>query len=753
MSFNRIGAGALLIAACIGGALACGPDFPWQLLTFRDRTVSDRVELNFAFEASRLVSAAGSLPRAVEPEGSPVPEAVTNEREEARSSAWRSLVAGGDVAALEAKLDAARAAANGEAALVAGAGLPVAVATYIAGAIEFNADRLESALRYFDAIDGLPPDQRQLRAVAAAFMRGRAHQQLGQLEPARAAFRAACRYAEAGAPDPMGLCVASLGEEARLDLVEAGFIETPWPVAASDVDDVAFARLIANAVRLYADQAARGSKMAVLSLGEVARRLMSEEDDLKLAVADPLARRLLVAYLASTGRGGFWEEKESQDPEVVRAIEAVLSLPAPAPGPDLDRLAALAYQGGRYDLAERLVAATSQPLGLWVRAKLALRRGDRAAAVRDWTAAFTATETTSAETTLDAESKIRLRGELAVMRLSQGEYRDSLQLLFPVAGTYWGDIIYIAERVLTLDELKTFVDALPPAPETPQTQDDRAWDSSASPVTGLRGLLGRRLVRAGRTSEALAYFPAKLPGGATGEPDGNRAIVDDVRDYADAIASARPPSFEWPWQKVSRAEAAFRLATMTRVQGMGLMGTSGPPDLWEVYGSFAYGYGQASPDGRARSPSTLLGPDEARRFAASAPKPDARFHYRGIAADQAVAAADLLPQRSQAYAATLCWAARYAIDSGDEEKATAIYKRYVATGAYQAWAKDFGRTCVDPDFEAAKTFWQRRVTTWVKQMAGSAWRHSGLLAVLAIAGLAIAILGRWFLRARRPEEA
>ncbi|HET6223235.1 MAG TPA: hypothetical protein VFE11_13770, partial [Dongiaceae bacterium] len=601
--------------------------------------------------------------------------------------------------------------------------------------------------------DRLPPEQRNIRAVAAAYMQGRIHQSLGQLAPARAAFQATRRSAEAGAPDPLGLAVASLGEEARLDLVEAGFIETPWPVAANDVDDAAFARLIANAVRLYADQAARGSAMAVLSLGEVARGLMGEEDDLKLAVADPLTRRLLVAYLASTERGGLWDEKENQDPKIIRAIEAVVALPAPAPGPDLDRLAALAYQGGRYDLAERLVAATNQPLGLWVRAKLALRGGDRAAAVRDWTAAFTAIETTGSETTLDAESKTRLRGELAVMRLSQGEYRDSLQLLFPVAGTYWGDIIYIAERVLTLDELKAFVDALPPAPATTQDQDNRAWGSSSSPVTGLRSLLGRRLVRAGRTSEALAYFPTKLPGGATGEPDGNRATVEDVRDYVGAIAAARPPSFEWPWQKASRAEAAFRLATMTRVQGMGLMGTSGPPDLWEVYGSFAYGFGQASPDGRAKSPSTLLGPDEAHRFAASAPRPDARFHYRGIAVDQAVAAADLLPQRSQAYAATLCWAARYAIDSGDEEKATAIYKRYVATGAYQAWAKNFGRECVDPDFESAKTFWQRRVTTWVKQMAGSAWRHGGLLAALAIACVAIVVLGRRVLRGRRPEVA
>ena len=57
MSFNRFAVAILLAAAGIGGALACGPNFPWQLLGYRDRTVSDRVELNFAFEVSRLVYA------------------------------------------------------------------------------------------------------------------------------------------------------------------------------------------------------------------------------------------------------------------------------------------------------------------------------------------------------------------------------------------------------------------------------------------------------------------------------------------------------------------------------------------------------------------------------------------------------------------------------------------------------------------------------------------------------------------------
>ena len=218
-----------------------------------------------------------------------------------------------------------------------------------------------------------------------------------------------------------------------------------------------------------------------LSLNEVARRLIAR-DELKRAVADPFVRRLLVAYVASRERDYAWDENAgAKDPVVVLVSEAVLSRPAPAAGQDLDRLAALAYQAGRYELAERLTVATNQPLGLWVRAKLALWRGDRAAAVRDWTAALTATENAGDAPTLDTDSKTRLRGELAVVRLSQGEYRDSLRLLFPVAGTYWGDVAYITERVLTVDELKAFVDALPAAREATPSTDDGFWSSSFSP--------------------------------------------------------------------------------------------------------------------------------------------------------------------------------------------------------------------------------------------------------------------------------
>ena len=473
MSFNRIGVTALVTAACIGVALACGPNFPWQLLDSREETVKAPVELNFAFEASRLVGAPNDSLRAVESDRPVDDEAAAAEREEVQSGAWRGLMPAATNDWLLARLEAARRADSGEAAKTAAAGLPVAVADYLAGAAEYHADRLDTAMAFFQAIDRLPAEQRNIRTVSAAYMRGRIHQRLGQFAPARADFQAARRYAEAGAPDPMGLAVASLGEEARLDLIEAGLIKSPWPVPQAATDDAAAARLIANAVRLYADQATRGSKMALLSLGEVARRLMDPDLDRRRILAEPIVRRLLVAYVASNQPDYTWDDTPDLEAIVAGTIEAVLSQPAPEPGPDLDRLAALAYQGGRYDLAEKFSQTTNRPLGLWVRAKLALRRGDRADAVKDWTAALTAAGQDGPAASLDQDAKTRLRGEVAVMRLSQGEYRDSLQLLFPVAKTYWGDVIYIAERVLTVDELKAFVDGLPPPP-APQARPDQS---------------------------------------------------------------------------------------------------------------------------------------------------------------------------------------------------------------------------------------------------------------------------------------
>lgn len=180
------------------------------------------------------------------------------------------------------------------------------------------------------------------------------------------------------------------------------------------------------------------------------------------------------------------------------------------------------------------------------------------------------------------------------------------------------------------------------------------------------------------------------------------------------------------------------------------MGTEGMPDVAALDGAFSYGVGRSSLTKEGLSSTAMLGPDEESRFAASAPKPNIRFHYRAVAADRAAAAADLLPKRSQAYAATLCWAARFAVDSSDQAKADAIYRRYVTNGAYQAWAKDFGWLCPQPDFEGARTFWMRRIEAWMARTAESVWRHINLVAAAVVVTMLLAAVV-W--RVRRLSRA
>jgi len=752
---------AVIATATIGGAFACGPFFPWQLFDDRADTVTKPVGLGFGFEVMRLVPAQHDKLHAVETvdfDSAPEPEAVTAERAEIAQGAWQPLLGGAERSAdyLTELLNAARQADSGKAALVAGAGLPVAVLDYIAGAIEFRADRFDSAAHYFDEIEALPREQRRIRAVAAAYMQGRIYELTGKADDARTAFRATRAQAEAGAPDPMGLAVASLGEEARIDLIEAQVIESPWPFDLADADDAKVKGLIARGVQLYAEQAARGSKIALLSLRDVAAALVADPDRLKAAITVPLVRRLLVAYVIARD-DDYGGDSLSDDPDAAsKVIDAVLGQPAPT-GDDIDRLAALAYQTARYDVGEKLVANTTRPLGLWVRAKLALRRGDRTAAVRDWTAALTELEKAGADSPLDAPAALRLRGEAAVIHVSVGDYAQSLKMLFPVANDYWGDVTYVAERVMTVDELKTFVDGLPPrTPVAPPAPDSDQMQLTDDPAVSLRYLLARRLMREGRTQEAAAYFPDTKKPPFWSDSQDDKPAAEYASAYRAALATAQ--SQTWPWQKVSRAEALFKMAMLTRQRGMELMGTEGAPDEAALGGDFSDGVGQSSPYGvtapsvlddtsssyasKRPAEKALFGPDEERRFAASAPKPDVRFHYRVIATDRALEAVDLLPQRSQAYAATLCWATRFAFDSSDLKRADSIYRRYISTGAYQPWAKKFGKDCPDPDFEGARTFWSRQALAWPG-------RHKPMAAGIAVLIVALAAGAVWLVRRRR----
>ena len=165
--------------------------------------------------------------------------------------------------------------------------------------------------------------------------------------------------------------------------------------------------------------------------------------------------------------------------------------------------------------------------------------------------------------------------ELGALHLARREYTESLDTL--LRSGYWMDAAYVAERVLTLDELgKSYVDrhwpAVAPASNASTNVEQVLETNSGTDVRReLRHLLGRRLTRMERGNEAREYYP----------PD-QQADFDTLLQNLMVEGDARSASGQ-------RAAALFVAAKLVREHGMELIGTEVEPD-WHIHGGqFAEG--------------------------------------------------------------------------------------------------------------------------------------------------------------------
>jgi tetratricopeptide (TPR) repeat protein len=723
MSKNRLLVVAITLTLGASVALACGPYFPWQLLDNRSETLTATPSNSFAYEVSHLVPAPKDGLQAVE----------FNEFQQ--SEAFRSFV-DADRAGLSPEqsdaLTSMRSAETDEDAFAKGAILPVAQRLYTAGAVDFGKKDDSTALERFQAVLDLPPDDAQARAAWAAFMIGRTQARAGDTEKAAEAFALTRALALKGAPDPLGLAVASYGEEARSHLDDARDLLDDNGALHADPEAIAtYGREIAAAAALYAEQAVRGSDSGVQSLRIIAEHVLDDADRITATVADPLVQRLLVAYVLSHDNNAPQQTAQPDpnapttaappDPVFITLVESIEKsrLDQLVAG---DRLAALAYRIGRYDLAVTLAQKTASPLASWVKAKLALRNGDLAGAAGFYAEAAGSFPATDAPPSLEDASATLLTGESGVVALARSEYMEALDKLYPVASTYWGDVVHVAERVLTVDELKTFVDAkVPqpaPAPVTTDAGDSVTASTTTTPAGQLRDLLARRLARAGRFEEALAYYQ-------------DSTVHDQAAQYAKELAETKTGK-----TRVDRARAFFAAASLARHAGMETMGTEATPDYFSSDGAFDFGIGQQKLQG------AFVTDDERKRFVASAAIPDQRYHYRYIAVDEVAQSADLLPPRSQAFAAVLCTATGWMMGTpGADEQVHNLYTRYVQEGPYVPWAANFGRDCPVPDFDdAVRTHYWRDTRNFLSHYR---WPVGG--GGLVVVGL---IAAGWFMRRR-----
>lgn len=781
--------GIAAVSALAGAVWACGPDFPNQLLSDRAATLMATPVNTFAYEAAHLRVASDEL-KAHE---APV--------ETAEGDAPVSTLDAGLPAEQLALLQKMAQQGTGDDAYAAGAGLPEAIRLYAAAAVDIHhagADpqRLVQAMQRLHALLALPPEQARPRAVAATYMLG----EIGLKQfiacvnckpddpetTVRGQFAQTRVLALQGAPDPQGLAVASYGEEARLYLrgdstvgdgsAEGNFCRWQGFIAGSACPATIPAPLYARAMGLYAEQAARGSDSGVQSLRHLAGYAFGHPNLLAGLLDDPLAQRVLVAYALAYSADRSGEEPASDNPSVLGrnrlvALVAAIEQRGLAHVEGADRLAALAYRSGRYDLAAALSRKQSGPLSSWVQAKLALRAGDMAAADAAYAQAIKAFPPTGEVPGLERDGVDLLHGEQGVLSLARGEYVQALEQLWARADVWWGDIAYLAERVLTTDELRHFVDTRVPAssatmaaPE--QEQASYAYtDGQVGRATALRELLARRLMREGRYQDALGYFREPAAAGAAANTQADSGAPEEpprprawAQQYADAMGRSQSA-----WTDIGKAEALFQAATVAREHGMEILGYEADPDYYALDGMYQGGLGQ---DTAKVGPYLTQG--EHDRFAATAAQPPRRFHYRYVAADEASRAADLLPPRSQAFAAVLCkatgWMLQGPPDYTDqfagygEPKPTALperirragtlYQRYVQQGAHVSWAGDFGRSCQAPDFDRARALLRQQRITHARHLASHyRWYVAGIGALVLIG------LGALLRRRRRRRHA
>jgi cellulose synthase operon protein C len=808
---------ASALAALFGASivLACGPDFPWNLLTNRAATL-DTMPINntFAIAVARLAPSPKDDLHAIEPEyteGDTGPGTLADALTQAETAGLSSTEA--------ATLQQMRAETSGDHAYDEGKLLPASVRLYTAGAVDFHKGDTSKAIARFQEILDLPASDRRDREVWAAYMLGRLYSSRGEIAEASKSFALTRDFVTEGAPDPLGLAVASYGEEARLHFDRAHELQKSKKKSAALLQK--YGREIASATALYAEQAAHGSKIAIDSLRMVASEVLGDGATIEASICDPTVQQLVVDRLladnasppeADSGGG-------SQLSQVVSATQKCRDQHLD----NADQLAAIAYRSGDYHLAQRLVAQATGPLAYWVRARLAMQQGNIAEATKDYAEASKAFPASTDANSPDAGIKAFVTGQNSILTLARGEYVDALEQLYPYAATFWGDVAYLAERVLTVDELKTFVDthkdtqlqpvaslANLPAPfgfESADAGIQAGTDNGPATIDKLRDLLARKLVRAGRYQEALNYAPAlevKTPTPAAvpsvaasataflvpqAQSSPNSGVVaksrrhrhrrdfsqppnDAIAEYVQALNQANAGR-----SNVERARALYQAAAMASDFGSGekIMGTEGPPDF---VNQVIFGLGDDD---------QFVSKGERQRYNDSAARPDFRYHYVFVGADEAIRAAALLPPRSQAFAAVLCNATSWMTHTKscpasassllaspvaygsttpnianpltadvlwlDESNARInlscqLYQRYLKKGAVVSWATDFGHDCPDPDFDSAIHFVQAQEIRDARRRTQTIHHRWTVLFQLALVAVCLGASTWWFLRHR-----
>ncbi len=679
-------AGIVLFTLICENGYACGPYAPNYLLHDRQQALTEMPNGSFIYEASHLVERDPRLPlwqKETEPADSNDYYQYRKTHEETDYQHY------------------AREKRQREIADKLKTTLPTAERLYYLGAIDFYHFVYDSP--WFDKLLALPKNEQGEWRLKAMYTQARKTFEPGEYGElpyntgvyiSEESIKGIKLYQQIieevrnGEPDPEQLSLASLGQ--------LGF----YRLNKGDMSE---------AITLYAQQAAQGSPVGKVSLRRIALYLTKEKNFslLEKIIDDPMVQKLIIAELfirhdRGYNRDGCTTEYSeyfcaTQRDKLINLLQNhrikgfIYS----------DRLAALAYRNGDYSLVETLLEnAPESGLREWLNAKMALREGNIPLATRYYASAakFFPEDETWGNPMTESDyyhgneiivPSCRIAGEQAILALKRDDYLQAMALFYKGKDTYWADLADVGESVLTLQELKTFVDKNVPAPSQPMkpfklrsSQNDDGTEYSGyfvSPTiiptdVKLRALLARRLIRNGQYQQAVSYFD-----------------IPNYREAAQQLADLMTKSRKKNISNRERAQARYEAARLLRYNGIELVAYEMYPDYAITSGAYSTPYTYINDGG-------WISEKENRRFANAVPDKNNRFlHYRWQAAELAGQSANLLHPKTQAWAAVLCHAASW-VRYLDPETGALIYQRYVKNGKAFDWAAHFGRNCPEPVF-------------------------------------------------------
>jgi tetratricopeptide (TPR) repeat protein len=534
-------------------------------------------------------------------------------------------------------------------------------ADYHRGAWAFHNEQWDEARKAWESLLKRPEQDRHYRTVWAAFMLGKVGLKTKDFQAAAEWFQRTREFAAAGFADSLGLAADSYGWQGRSEWKQ----EHPEKAAPLFLTQLALGDPSA-VVSLKALIPDREPVEGMLNYGpepeptstpnDEQKRAQEREEIAKLRIAaqDPLLRRLITVHILATAISPDYPSDSAAAP--VNRCARWLSIIKPmnlGRVEDAEYLGWVAYNNGDYKGAAHWLELSKGDTGaaLWLKSKLQRRAGKLADAANTMAQAVEWLKNSPAYnppggideawTVYDFSPEgyhwgwgQSAHGDLGGLRLARGDFVQSLDTLFQ--GHLWNDAAFVAERVLTTNELKQYVDAQPSTPPPKEGEDYNAK---------LRYLLGRRLVREGRYAEAGPYM--------------SKPYDKVVEKYVKALKDGANEKLS----KTERAHAWFTAAWIARYDGMELMGTEVAPDAYAEGGAFEtpdiakqrrsgvyqeVSYDKNGDQKTKNAPIVLkASPKEIQRLTANKISPDIRFHYRLVAGALALKAAALLPDNSE----------------------------------------------------------------------------------------------------------